>query len=281
MLAGEGDDGPVAALALLQVVADCVVVLDCPLDAVGDHHRPRLAADFVLRQHLVVEVIDHDLGFEPNRVVAALDEAAQFLLGLIDVELWVFLHGLGELVVALHWHVVGEHVEDESLLDRLLHGVAVEGVMTDLAVGLRVRGTEDFQRLVLGGGGEGEVAGVGEQLARLHQAVDLVLEGFFFLLCTCLGERLRHGGTGAAALAGVGLVDDDGEVPSALLVADLVEDEGEFLDRRDDDFLAALDESAQVARAVGVSHCRRYLGILLDGVADLAVEDEAVGDDDD
>ena len=64
-------------------------------------------------------------------------------------------------------------------------------------------------------------------------------------------------------------------------VADFVEDEGELLDRRDDDFLAALDESAQVARAVGVSHRRRYLGILLDGVADLSVEDEAVGDDDD
>ena len=79
-----------------------------------------------------MEVIDHDLGFEPNRVVAALDEAAQLLLGLIDVELRVFLHRLGELVVALHWHVVGEHVEDEPLLDRLLHGVAVEGVMLTL-----------------------------------------------------------------------------------------------------------------------------------------------------
>ena len=41
------------------------------------------------------------------------------------------------------------------------------------------------------------------------------------------------------------------------------------------------DEPAQVARAVGSPHCRRHLGILLDGVADLAVEDEAVGDDDD
>ena len=228
-----------------------------------------------------MEVIDHDLGLEFNRVIAALDEAPQFLLGLLDVELWVLLHCFGELVIALYWHVVGEHVEDEPLLDRLLHGVAVEGVVPDCAIGLWGWGTEDFQRLVLGGGGEGEVAGVGEQLARLHQAIDPVLEGFFLLFCTCLGECLRHGGTRAAALAGVGLVDDDGEAASALLVADFVEDEGEFLDRRDDDLLAALDEPAQVARAVGVSHRCRHLGILPDRVADLPVEDEAVGDDED
>ena len=33
------------------------------------------------------------------------------------------------------------------------------------------------------------------------------------------------------------------KLPPALLVADLLKDEGEFLDSRDDDFLAALDES--------------------------------------
>ena len=49
------------------------------------------------------------------------------------------------------------------------------------------------------------------------------------------------------ALAGVGLVDDDGELPAAVLVADLVEDERELLHGRDDDLLAALDELAQVA----------------------------------
>ena len=62
MLAGEGDQGLVAALALGQVVADGVVVLDGTLYAVGHHHRPRRAADLALREHLVVEVVDHDLG---------------------------------------------------------------------------------------------------------------------------------------------------------------------------------------------------------------------------
>jgi hypothetical protein len=96
-------------------------VLDGPLDAVGHHHGPGLAADLVLGDHLLVEVVDHDLGLEPDRVLVALDEAAQLLLGLLGVELRVVLHGLGEPVVAGYRRVVGQHVQDEALLDRLLH----------------------------------------------------------------------------------------------------------------------------------------------------------------
>ena len=77
------------------------------------------------------------------------------------------------------------------------------------------------------------------------------------------------------------LVDDDREVPAAVLVADLVEDERELLHRGDDDLLAALDELAQVARVLGVADRRADLGELLDRVADLLVEDAPVGDDDD
>ena len=140
-----------------------------------------------------------------------------------------------------------QYVQDEPLLDRLLHGVAVECAVLHGAVGLRVRVAEDLQRLVLRGGGEREVARVGEQLAGLHQAVDPILEGLLlapFAPFTGLGERLRHGRAGSAALAGVGLVDDDGEAPPALRVADLVEDEGKLLYRRDDDLRAGLDEAA-------------------------------------
>ena len=256
-------------------------VLDRALDAVGDDHRPRLAADLVLREHLRVEVVDHDLGLEADRVVVALDEAPQLLLGLLDVELRVVLHRLGELVVAGHRRVVRQHVQDEALLDRLLHGVAVEGVMPDRAVGLRIRLAEDLQRLVLRGGGEREVAGVGEQPARLHQAVDAVLEGRLLAFFAGLGEREPHGRAGAAALAGMGLVDDDGKAPPALLVADLVEDEGELLHRRDDDLLTRFNEAAQVARVLRVSHRRADLCVLPDRVADLPVEDAPVGDHDD
>ena len=79
----------------------------------------------------------------------------------------------------------------------------------------------------------------------------------------------------------MGLVDDDGEAAPALLVADLVEDEGELLHRGDDDLLAALDEPAQVPGALGVPHRGRDLGVLADRVADLPVQDQPIGDDDD
>ena len=45
------------------------------------------AADLVQRQHLLVEVVDHDLGLEPDGVVVALDVAAQLLLRALGVEL--------------------------------------------------------------------------------------------------------------------------------------------------------------------------------------------------
>ena len=66
-----------------------------------------------------------------------------------------------------------------------------------------------------------------------------------------------------------------------MFVADLIENEGELLDRRDDDLLAGLDEPSQVAGTLGVSHRRAHLGVFPDRVSDLPVEDAAVGDDDD
>ena len=79
----------------------------------------------------------------------------------------------------------------------------------------------------------------------------------------------------------MGLVDDDGEAPPALLVADLIEDEGEFLDRRNDNLLAGRDEATQVTRVLRVANRCADLGVLLDGVVDLLVEDAPVGDHDD
>ena len=74
----------------------------------------------------------------------ALDEAPQLLLRLLDVELGVVLHRLGEPVVAGHGRVVLQAIQDEALLDGLLHGVAVEGAVPDGAVGLRVGLAEDL-----------------------------------------------------------------------------------------------------------------------------------------
>ena len=121
--------------------------------------------------------------------------------------------------------------------DGLLHGVGVEGhVLGPPALGYGV--AEYLQGLVLRRGGEGEVAGVGHQLLRLHDAVDLVLGGLVVLLGARLSQRHGHRRRHAPALTGVGLVDNDGEPAPPMLVADGVQNEGEFLDRGDDDALA-------------------------------------------
>ena len=65
--------------------------------AAGDHHRPRLAADLVQRQNVVMEVVDHDLGLEPDGVVVVLDEAAQLLVGLASIELGIAFDRLDQL----------------------------------------------------------------------------------------------------------------------------------------------------------------------------------------
>ena len=168
----------------------------------------------------------------------------------------------------------------KTLLNGLLHRVAVEGAVFDGPVRLRLRFAENLQGFVLGRCREGKVARVGQQPAGLHQPVDLVLVGLVLLHPSRFRERTGNRCAGAAALAGVGLVDDDGKPAPALLVADLVEDEREFLHRRDDDLLAVLDEPPQVAGALGVPDRRTHHGVLLDRVADLLVQDAAVGDDD-
>ena len=78
----------------------------------------------------------------------------------------------------------------------------------------------------------------------------------------------------------MGLVDDDGELSSPVLVADGIEDEGELLDGRDDDPLALVEQRAEMARALGMAHDGADLGELLDGVLNLLVQDSPVRDHD-
>ena len=66
MFAGEGDDGQIGAFALLEISLDRVEILDGPLDAAGDDHGSRLAVDLSLAEHLLVEMIHHDLGLLPD-----------------------------------------------------------------------------------------------------------------------------------------------------------------------------------------------------------------------
>src|ERR1035437_5067659 len=77
------------------------------------------------------------------------------------------------------------------------------------------------------------------------------------------------------------LVDDDGETAVAVLGADVIENERKFLDRRDNDFLAAFDEFAQVAGVLCMADGGTHLGKMLDRVLYLLVEDAPVGHNDD
>jgi len=101
VLARERDDGPIWALALSQVLADRVVVLDGTLDAVRDDHRTCLATDLVECEHLLVEVVNHDLSLEPDGVVVALDVAPQLSPCPLGVVIGVVHFRLMSAVVAL------------------------------------------------------------------------------------------------------------------------------------------------------------------------------------
>ena len=178
-------------------------------------------------------------------MVVVLHVAPQLLSRSLGVELRVPLHRLHQPVVAVDRCVVRQHVDDEPLLDGLLHRVGVEGNVFRSAT-LRDGRAEYLQRLVLGRRGEGEVAGVGQHLLALHDAVDLVLGGLVLFFAIGLPQRRGHRRRRATALAGMRFVDDDGETASPVLVADGVQDEGELLHRGDGDAFALLQEGAKL-----------------------------------
>ncbi len=185
-------------------------------------------------------------------------------LGLLGQVRWVERHepgdgppGLGSLVggvvgdglldppVGLVGRVVGEHVEDEALLDGLAHGVEVERLES---AGLLVPGAEHLQGPGLGGGGEGEEREVGllapsadglgqgllDRVDGLGDEPGVLGLGDGQLLLVGRAEGQPQVLGGLAGLGGVGLVDDDG-VAAVGQLADLVEDEGELLEGGDDD----------------------------------------------
>ena len=100
-------------------------------------------------------------GFELDGMIVAFHVATELLLCSLGIELGIVFDLLHQLVVALDRRVVPEHVENEALLDRLLHRVAVEGPVLNRAIRLRLGLAKDLERLVLGRGSKGEVAGVG------------------------------------------------------------------------------------------------------------------------
>ena len=158
---------------------------------------------------VVAEVRDDELDLLPDVGRVQRRPARQRPPGALLVDPLVLLDCLGELPRGAVRHVALQHVEDEPLLDRLAHAVAVE---TPRRAAL-VLAPEQRQRLVLGRRREGEVGDVVREAAR------------FLELRHDLGRRERRERVvidrqcrpelrgRLPRLRRVRLVDDDGEVP--------------------------------------------------------------------
>jgi hypothetical protein len=216
-LAGIRHDSLVWTLNLYKVVRHLAPIVDGPRDSIADNHRSRLAANLLPADDLQDEVIDHDLSFAANGLLMRFDIVANLLERTQLVVLRVILHRLGNVVVAFHWRVVGNYVEDASFLNRLLGGIGqfLGRAELHLFADHRFR-AEQLQRLRFRRGGKGEVAGIGQHSARLDSLLDLLVHGFlggifvevFFDLAS---QGFVHPRRGLSALAGMCFVDQKRE----------------------------------------------------------------------
>ena len=181
-----------------------------------------------------------------------------------------------------------QNIQYEPLLNGLLHRVGVKGAVARLAL-LVQNGLPRFihhgnakhlQRFPLGRSRKGEVAGIFQQLVPLHQGVDFVLV-VHLILGGQSGESQVHLRGGLSALAGVRLVDQDGESPVPVIRSDFRDDIREFLNGSDNDALSVCDGPCQIVGVFRPRHGIADLRELFQGVSDLLVQNAAVGDHDD
>ena len=217
--------------------------------------------------------------------------APQLAAGPFAVEQRISLDRFRQPVVTADRRVVLQHIENELFLDRLLHCVHMKRAPPDLALAVWRQGyAEQFEGLRLGRGGEGEITGIGEQLAAAHALLDHFIHkvfhvSVFVLALAAVGERLVEGGGSLAALTGVGFVDDHRITPSRRCVVELTAEFGEGLQGADDDLLAGLQKLAQLlglgaAPAGDGAHGGPNLHEIKDVAAQLLIEIAAVGDHD-
>ena len=143
--------------------------------------------------------------------------------------------------------------------------------------GILVRRAESLQCLVFRRGGEGEVAGIGQQLFALAHGVDLVLV-IHIRVGHDSGQRHVHCARGLSVLAGMCFVNDDGEMPILVILANLGEDIREFFNGRDDDAPSVLDGLAQIAGVLRPCDDIARLRKLSDGISDLLIQHHSVCD---
>ena len=201
MLAGKGNDCLVWAFTLSQVVGNGMEVFYCAVNTARHQHGPRLSADLAGSKHLFVEMIYYNFRLFADSVFVAFDITAQLLLCSFFVECRVIFYFLDQFVIAGNRRVVAQHVQDETLLDGLLHGIAVEWQVSHHAVRLWLLYSENLQCLVLGRGSKSKIAGVGEQLLGLNKTVDPVFYRLVVILFSGFGKSLCQGCGSAPSLA--------------------------------------------------------------------------------
>ncbi len=251
------------------------------------HHRLGLPGDLV--RDVGAEVLDDDLGLLGQVVLVQGDEPGDRLPRLRGLVAGVVLERLLQVPVRLVGGVVGQHVEDEPLLDRLAHRVQVERLVP---LGGRVVAAEQLQRLALRGRGEREEAQVLLPPPGRHRLRERLVDLLGRQVASSLrrpSRRLLAGAEdpaqllgGLAGLGGVRLVHDH-RVPAVRERLDLVQHERELLQRGDDD--PGLLPGQRVGELAGVllDPLHDAVGVLelVDRVLQLPVQHHPVGDHDD
>ncbi len=237
---------------ILEIGVDGELVADGLLAGTRDDHRLRPAAE--LAAHVGAEVLDdhrdllrdvrrvqpypgHDLATRLVRVDLDVDTAGVILVREAE----------GQAV----WEVVLEHVEDEALLDGLLHRVQVEGA---LGAGL-ILAAEQLDGLALrrrGERDEGDRADAGLARHDIREDVLRVDRRVAHVVGIGLARRqdLLEGRSRFTALRGVRFVGDDRVVPSgeAGLLLDDVQRMGECLQGHADDLLPGQERIGELLR---------------------------------
>ena len=229
------------------------------------------------------KVFDHDRHLVLDGVTGQLDQVLEHALRLGPVVLRVIGHRLDQAPVGLVGGIVPQHVENESLFDRLAHRVEAEGPR--LAV--LVLCPKELQRLGLGRRRKGKGADVGQVAAQGHLLNEDVLHILEFASLGGLGlvqavhaQRAVQGLGGCAGLGRMGLVDDHCK-PLAGQVAHFAGDDGEFLQGGDNDPLARFQGFPELLRVLvdGLYHAPDALKVP-HGLLELAIEHAPVRDDD-
>ena len=150
----------------------------------------------------------------------------------------------------------------------------MERAMLDFTV-LLISNTEHLLGLVLRSSCESKVAGRGDELTPLHHGIDLILV-VRIIICGKARKCQIHIRGVTSTLAGMCLVDDDGELVILMFLPDLRYDVRELFYCRYNDALAVLYGLTQITGMFCPCYGVLDLHELLDRISDLLIQNAAV-----